>query len=92
MKTMPSIFYGWRLVGIALVSSAFNAGLGMWGIGVFAFSMEEELGWSRSALFLALTIRTGLTGLLSPIVGPWRDTRNGPRVLMLVGAIILAYP
>ena len=89
MRAVPSIFYGWRLVGIALVSSAFNAGLGMWGIGVFAFSMEEELGWSRSALFLALTIRTGLTGLLSPIVGPWRDTRNGPRVLMLVGAIIL---
>ena len=89
MRAGPNIFYGWRLVGIALVSAAFNAGVGMWGIGVFAFSMEEELGWSRSALFLALTIRTGLTGVLSPVVGPWRDTRNGPRALMLFGAIIL---
>ena len=89
MNAIPRIFYGWNLVGVALVSGAFNAGVAMWGLGVFASSMEMELGWSRSALFLGLTIRTGMTGLLSPIVGPWRDTRNGPRALMLVGAVIL---
>lgn len=86
---IPRIFYGWNLVGVSLVSGAFNAGVAMWGLGVFASSMEMELGWSRSALFLGLTIRTGMTGLFSPIVGPWRDTRNGPRALMLFGAIIL---
>ncbi len=89
MSFIPKVFYGWNLVGVALVSAAFNAGVAMWGLGVFASSMEEELGWSRSALFLGLTIRTGMTGLFSPIVGPWRDTRSGPRALMLVGAVIL---
>ena len=89
MTTTPRVFYGWYLVGIALVSGAFQTGVGIWGVSVFVSPMEEELGWSRAAFFLALTIRTGMTGILSPIVGPWRDTPNGPRMLMLVGSIIL---
>ena len=89
MRAGPRIFYGWRLVGIALISGAFQTGVGIWGVSVFVNPMEEDLGWSRAAFFLALTIRSGLTGLLSPIVGPWRDTRNGPRTLMLFGSLIL---
>lgn len=86
---VPKVFYGWYLVGIALVSGAFQTGVGIWGVSVFVNPMEEDLGWSRAAFYFALTIRTALTGLLSPIVGPWRDTPNGPRMLMLFGSIIL---
>ena len=89
MTSTPRVFYGWYLVGIALVSGAFQTGVGIWGVSVFVSPMEEDLGWSRASFFLALTIRTGLTGILSPIVGPWRDTPNGPRMLMLFGSIIL---
>ena len=74
MTSTPRVFYGWYLVGIALVSGAFQTGVGIWGVSVFVSPMEEDLGWSRASFFLALTIRTGLTGVLSPIVGPWRDT------------------
>ena len=83
------IFYGWYLVGVSLISGAFQTGIGIWGVSVFVIPMEDELGWSRTSFMVALTIRTALTGLLSPFVGPWRDTRNGPRVLMLTGSIIL---
>ena len=89
MTSNSRIFYGWYLVAIALVSGAFQTGVGIWGVSVFVSPMEEDLGWSRASFFLALTIRTGLTGLFSPIVGPWRDTPNGPRMLMLFGSIIL---
>ena len=85
----PKIFYGWYLVGVSLISGAFQTGIGIWGVSVFVIPMEDELGWSRTSFMVALTIRTALTGLLSPFVGPWRDTRNGPRVLMLTGSIIL---
>ena len=85
----PPIFYGWYLVGVSLISGAFQTGVGIWGVSVFVSPMEDELGWSRTSFMLALTIRTALTGLLSPAVGPWRDTKNGPRVLMLVGSIIM---
>ena len=91
MTSTPRVFYGWYLVGIALVSGAFQTGVGIWGVSVFVSPMEEELGWSRAAFFLALTIRTGMTGILSPIVGPWRDTPNGPRMLMLFGSLILGW-
>ena len=85
----PKIFYGWYLVGVSLISGAFQTGIGIWGVSVFVSPMEDELGWSRASFFVALSIRTALTGLLSPVVGPWRDTKNGPRVLMLAGSIIL---
>jgi sugar phosphate permease len=85
----PKIFYGWYLVGVSLISGAFQTGIGIWGVSVFVSPMEDELGWSRTSFMVALTIRTALTGLLSPFVGPWRDTKNGPRVLMLAGSIIL---
>tara|TARA_B100000809_G_scaffold83589_2_gene81933 strand:- start:845 stop:2158 length:1314 start_codon:yes stop_codon:yes gene_type:complete len=83
------IFYGWYLVGVSLISGAFQTGIGIWGVSVFVSPMGDELGWSRTSFMAALTIRTALTGLLSPVVGPWRDTKNGPRVLMLAGSIIL---
>ena len=89
MNAMPRLFYGWYMVGIALVSGAFQTGVGIWGVSVFVIPMEEDLGWSRAAFFLALTIRTATTGLLSPVVGPWLDTKNGPRRLMLFGSIVL---
>ena len=85
----PKVFYGWYLVGVSMISGAFQTGVGIWGVSVFVSPMEDELGWSRTSFMLALTIRTALTGLLSPAVGPWRDTKNGPRVLMLVGSIIM---
>lgn len=89
MNAAPRVFYGWYMVGIALVSGAFQTGVGIWGVSVFVIPMEEELGWSRAAFFLALTIRAATAGLLSPVVGPWLDTRNGPRRLMFFGAIVL---
>ncbi len=89
--TPPKIFYGWYLVGVSMISGAFQTGVGIWGVSVFVSPMEDELGWSRSAFFAALTIRTAMTGILSPVVGPWRDSKNGPRVMMLGGAIILGF-
>ena len=46
-------FYGWVIVAVAMVSGAFTVGLIVWGMGVFITPMQEELGWSRSTIFLA---------------------------------------
>ncbi|MDE2901249.1 MAG: MFS transporter [Chloroflexota bacterium] len=82
-------FYGWVLVAVAVVTGGFNTGVGTWALTVFAKPMTEELEWSRTLFFLALTIYTAVASFLSPIVGPWRDTTRGPRVLMLGGAILI---
>lgn len=52
--------------------------------------MSEELGWSRTSFFLAMTIRSLVAGVTAPFIGPWQDTKQGPRVLMFGSAILLA--
>ena len=91
MASIRRIYYGWLLVGVAFIAGGVNTGVGTWALTVFAKPMTDELGWSRTAFFAALTIYTALPGFLSPIIGPFRDTKHGPRVLMLVGSIILGF-
>ena len=83
------LFYGWVIVAVAFVSAGFTSGIGIWSLSVFVIPMTEDLGWSRTAFFTSLTIRALLTGVLSPIVGPWLDTRHGPRLLAFGSAIAL---
>lgn len=84
----PRVFYGWLLVGVMFLAGAYSGGIGIWGFGLFARPMEDELGWSRSAFFAALSIRSLVAGALAPFVGPWLDTRHGPRTIMLAGAVL----
>jgi sugar phosphate permease len=51
--------------------------------------MEQELGWSRAALFGALSLRGVIAGILSPFVGPLLDSRQGPRYLLLGSSVLL---
>ena len=89
MRTQRRFYYGWVLVGVAVITGGFNTGVGTWALTVFAKPMTEELEWSRTAFFLSLTIYTAVASFLSPLVGPWRDTTRGPRVLMLAGAVVI---
>ena len=91
MTSVRRMYYGWVLVGVAFITGGFNTGVGTWALTVFAKPMTDELGWSRTTFFAALTIYTALPGLLSPLVGPFRDTARGPRFLMLGGSIILGF-
>ncbi len=83
------IFYGWVMVLTAMISGAFATGVGVWGVSVFVVPMETDLGWSRTAFFMALTIRSLLTGLTAPFVGPLFDTSWGPRAIMVSGAFAM---
>ena len=51
--------------------------------------MEEELGWSRSIFFGALSVRYLLAGMLGPIVGQWADRTLAPRLLLPIGVLML---
>ena len=91
LPSVRRVYYGWVLVGVAFITGGFNTGVGTWALTVFAKPMTDELGWSRTTFFLALTIYTALPGLFSPLVGPFRDTTRGPRFLMLGGSIVLGF-
>lgn len=85
----PRFYYGWIIVGIAIVGGAFTSGTGVWGASVFVTHMGDDLGWSRSAFYGAFTVRALTAGALAPILGPLQDKRLGPRFLMLMGALAL---
>ena len=82
-------FYGWVIVGVSMVSSSLMSGLGIWAMSVFIVPMEAELGWSRTTIFLAFTIRALMVGVLAPIVGPLLDRKHGPRVALLVAGLAM---
>ena len=82
-------FYGWVIVAVAFIGAGFSSGIHIWGLSVFVLPMTDDLGWSRTAFFAALTIRSLLGGFLAPFIGPLLDTRHGPRLLGFVGAIVL---
>jgi MFS family permease len=85
------IFHGWYLVAAALISGAFMTGAGTWAFSLFVKPMTEELGWSRSAFFGALTVRSIVSGVIAPFVGPIQDSRRGPRRLMFVTVLGMTF-
>ena len=85
----PSIYYGWVLLGVAIIAGSFSTGVGVWGASVFVRPMTEEMEWSRAAFYGALTFQMLVGGALAPIVGPMQDTRTGPMRLMLFSAVLL---
>ena len=85
----PRFFYGWFVVIASVLAGAVQSGGSVWGASVFASHMTDELGWTRSAFFGAFTLRALVGGVLSPFIGPMQDTRNGPRVLMLLTGLTM---
>ena len=83
-------FYGWVIVGVAFVGSGIGSGVSIWGASVFVLPMTEELGWSRTAFFAAFAVRAVVVGVAAPVVGPLLDTRRGPRLMAVAGALLLA--
>lgn len=86
LRRRGRVFHGWYLVAATLVAGAFSTGAGTWAVSLFVLPMTEELGWSRSAFFAALTMRSLLSGVLAPFIGPMQDTQKGPRRLMFITA------
>jgi MFS family permease len=80
-------FYGWVIVGASMVFSFMGAGL-FWGASVFVTPMQDDLGWSRTAIYLAFSVR-GLTGIvLSPLIGPAADRQGGARTMAIVSGLL----
>lgn len=85
----PRLFYGWVIVAIAFVCGALSNGVAFWAVGALAVPMTTDLGWSRSAYFGAMTVRSLLSGLSAPVLGPLQDRRLGPRLILLGSGVSL---
>src|SRR5262245_45245395 len=81
-------YYGWLIVGIAFVTMA----IGVSSRTAFSLLMPPliaELGWERGVVAGAFSFGFLVSAVLSPLVGRLMDAK-GPRVVILIGALLLA--
>jgi MFS family permease len=76
---------GWRLVATLAASETTAYGVLAYAFGVFLLPMQQELGWSRTALTGAYSLAIIVSGVAAIPVGRWLD-RHGARALMTTGA------
>ncbi len=85
---LPSrIYYGWVVVASVFVMHMAAASLGPSTFSFFMADMGADLGVSRSALSLAVTLRLVVAGMVGPLVGILVD-RFGPRWLGMAAGLI----
>jgi sugar phosphate permease len=84
----PPFFYGWIIVGIAMLAGFLGSGVSNVTMAVALKPITEDLGWSRTLASSAITLGSVAGGLLAPLIGPLAD-RLGPRILVSVGAALV---
>jgi len=80
------IFYGWWIVAGCFILLFLMSGAGFYSFSIFIKPLEEEFGWSRASISLAMSIYFILGGLSGPFVGKWTQT-HGPRKVMTLSAL-----
>lgn len=80
-------YYGWLIVAITFVTSVVAAGIRS-APAIFIHPLEDEFGWSRTAIASAVSVSLLLFGVAAPISG-WLLDRFGPRPVM-TGAMLIA--
>jgi sugar phosphate permease len=81
------VFYGWWIVGILLVISAYLSGIIYYGFTALIEPVVEEFGWSYTQVSFAMSLRGMEAGILAPLVGFLIDRFNS-RKLLFSGIII----
>ena len=86
-RTNPK-FYGWWMVGFALLINTAASGP-IWGAtGVWIRALELQFSWSRTQLTGAFSLAQFQGSLVGPVVGYLID-RLGPRRMVLLGLILI---
>ena len=83
----PPLFYGWYIVAVTMFIALVTTGARN-SFGIFIIPMEEEFGWSRFTLSIAVGTGFLVNGLTQPIAGHFFDKFDGKKVI-LVGLVLM---
>lgn len=91
-----TIYYGWIIVGATTVTNLMLAPVSPVIFAFFLEPMSHDLGWSRSTIAWAFTVRLLMSGITGPVIGALID-RFGARWLgafaaLVAGAALIAIP
>ena len=87
MVRRQPFFYGWVIVGIAIITMALVYGI-RHSFSVFFPPILEEFGWSRGNTTIMLSLNLLFYGLLAPVAGSLGD-RWKPKRVIITGIIIV---
>lgn len=86
----PTIYYGWYIVVITGFVMTVATVPMFHAMTLWAVALENQFGWKRGALSMALTLTRVEGGLMGPIEGYLTDKLGG-RKMVLIGFIILGF-
>jgi MFS family permease len=86
--TNRRIFYGWIVVAVAVLATLVAAGIRSVP-GALLVPLEQDLGWSKTTISVAVSIGLVLFGLGGPFSGYLMD-RYGPRRITLFGLLLMS--
>ena len=84
------VFYGWWLVGIAVVLLTLMAVSVFQGLGTFLVALQTEFGWSRTVLSGAFSLSRAQGAVIGPVEG-WLIDKVGNRRMILFGYLLMAF-
>lgn len=87
-KSLPELFYGWRMVAVSAAIRALGSGLHSFGFTIFFLPLSQDLNLSRTATSLAFSLARAEGALEGPLLGHILD-RHGPRPVMLTAVILM---
>jgi MFS family permease len=82
-------FYGYTIVAIVFLQG-FASSAPLWSTGVLSVPMQDDLGWSRSSIFAAITVRTLGAAVGGLLLGRYLDVSGGARRLAVVSGVFAA--
>jgi predicted MFS family arabinose efflux permease len=82
------VFYGWWVVAALCTTMFLSSGAAFYAMGVFVVPLQDEFGWSRGQISVALSLSALISGLFGPLAGALVG-RVGARRLMGVGGVML---
>ncbi len=92
MKTTQKLYYGWVVVAVTSIVLLVSFGIRS-SPSVFMVSLESDLGWSRSAISVAVSLGLIILGITSPyggmLVGRFGPKRMTVIALLMMGVTLL---
>lgn len=83
-------FYGWYVAIACSLLMLVGVGVGYYGLAVYLKPLQDEHGWSNTAVSAATGLYFSLSGLTAAVIGP-RIDRHGPLKFMTVGLMLSAF-
>jgi sugar phosphate permease len=84
---LKKIFHGWYMVGAGSGLQFLQAGLMTQAFGAYVAVLQEERGWSKTALSGAAALQQMEVAILGPILG-WLIDRFGPQIWIRIGVVV----